>query len=926
VVPSLQARKEALLSILGLGQIRPDERQQTIAASILIGGIMAAHSLIETARDALFLARLPPSRLAWVYMAIAILSLAVFVLQERGRQRSGRNALAIWLAMSAAIDVLLWTVVAQPGTWPLYALYAWSGVFASLIVVRFWTLLGDLFSIGQAKRVFSLIGAGGIGGAILGSLLARALTGYLDPRHLILASALVSAATALATCFIVPGQSATPAVAPHAETSDLLWPLQAVWHRPYLRRVAGIVFLSAITLTLADFVFKSAVAALVAPEALGAFFATTYLVLNVLSLAAQLVAVSWLIRHLSIDRVLAVLPALVLAATSAVVLGGGLIAAVVLKGFDGVLRHSLHRTAVEVLYVPLIGDLRSRVKGLIDVLGQRGGQAVASLVILAVAALSDSLVVPGVAVLLLAIAWIRVAMTVEAHYLNLFRETLSGVAMRTRFDFPDMDLSSLETLLGNLNSADDSSVVAALDVFAEQDRVHLVPALILYHPSRQVVLRALELFTLSGRQDFLPILGLVLQHDDPEVRAVALRTRVWAFGPSEDLYVRFLSDPSPLVSAAALVGLVSFGSGEAATRAREAIDARTRSDSRDERLALARAIRYSPGAVYVDVLLQLAETTDTEICIAVTLAMREILSARFIPALVAMLPIRSLRKEARSTLVAIGTEALTHLDAVLGDPRTDPDLRVHVPRTVSFFSPRPAAAVLMRHFETADGGTLEYRILRAVGRCRAADPMLPLDGAVLGRSLERTLSEAFRLIDDRVNLERGARENASAATPVHDLLVDLLKYRFTNATERLFRLVGLLYAGEDVRTLYRGVHDPSTKLRDSSRELLGYLLEPPLRGAVLALVGDTADGAKLERAHPYYVSRRRDYTETLRGLLEHGDEGIVCLVACQAGTIGATGLVPQLEGMGGSRQATIAAAAEQALAQFANAGATAIGR
>ena len=886
---------------------------------------MAAHSLIETARDALFLARLPPARLAWVYLAIAVFSLALFVLQEHSRVRSGRTALTTWLITAAAVDVLLWSVIAQPGTWAVYALYTWTGVFASVVVVRFWTLLGDLFSIRQAKRLFSLIGAGGVGGAILGSLLARTLTGFLEPRHLILASAFVVAATALATRVLLPTPKAATAVGPRVEVFDLRGPLQAIWLRPYLRRIAGIVLLSAITLTLIDFVFKSAVAASVPPEQLASFFASTYLVLNTLSLAVQLFAVSWMMRHLSVNRVLSVLPALVVAATSAIVLGGGLVAAIALKGFDGVLRHSLHRTAIEVLYVPLTGDLRSRVKGFIDVLGQRGGQAVASLFILAAAALSDSLIASGIAVILFAVAWIRVVATLEAHYLNLFRETLSGVAMRTRLDFPDMDLASLETLLTHLNSADDSKVVAALDVFAEQQRVHLIPALILYHPSRRVVLRALEMFALSGRQDFGAISGLLLQHSDPEVRAAALRTRGWAFGPSQDLYAPFVDDASPIVSATALVGLVSFGGGDAARRARDAIDLCVQSGSHDERLALARAIRYSPGAAYSDVLLRLAETRELDVRIAVALAMREILSARFVSALLPMLPIRALRKEARATLVAIGTEALTQLDAVLGDPQADPDVRLHVPRTISFFPPRPAATVLMRHLETADDGTLGYRILRAIGRCRAADPTLLLDEAVLDRRLEQTLAEAFRLLDRRLSLERGASDEPTRATPVHDLLVALLRDRLATATERLFRLVGLLYPDEDARTLYRGLKDPSPKVRDSSRELLGHLLEPPRRGAVLALVDDIADGARLARAHPYYVRHEIGYVDTLRDLLERGDAGTVGLVAYHAGTIGAKELVPQLEQLRTSPSVTIGTAVERTLAQLARSEAATIG-
>jgi len=886
----------------------------------VIAGITAAHAVLETARDSLFLARLPPSRLAWVYLAIAAVSLLLFVFEARRGGRRGRDALAVWLAVSAVIDVVFWSLVETPASWTLYALYTWSGVFASLVVVRFWTLAGDLFSIGQAKRLFSLIGAGGVIGAILGSSLARVLVVSFEPRHLLLASASVLLVTAAAVRSLLPAPEASTSstAGPRLDSFDLSWPLQAIWLRPYLRRLSAIVVLSAVALTLVDFLFKSAVAASVPPDRLGAFFASTYLVLNTLSLATQLFAVSWLIRRLSVNRVLSVLPTLVIAATTAVVLGGGLVAALALKGLDGVLRHSLHRTALEVLYVPLTGDLRSRVKGFIDVLGQRGGQALASLLILASAALTDSLIVCGVAVMVLAVAWIRIATTLESHYLDLFRETLSEVSMRSRLDFPDMDLASLETLLKNLNSADDTEVVAALNMFAEQERVHLIPALVLYHPSRAVVLRALELFTLSGRQDFLTILARLLEHKDDEVRAAALRAHTWAFGPRQDLYARFADDPSPIVSATALIGLASYGGGDAARGARIAIDSYAETGSRDQRLALARAIRYSPGASYSEILNRLAETSNVDLRIAVLRAMREILSARFIPVLLPMLPIRALRQEARATLVAIGTEALAQLDTLLGDPQADPDVRLHAPRTISFFPPATAAPVLMRHLETTSAGTLGYRVLRALGRCRAADPALALDDSVLGRCLEQDLADAFRLLDRRLALERGAGDDDRRATAVHGLLVDLLEHRHALATERLFRLVGLLYPSEDARTLHRGVHDPSPKVRDSSRELLEHLLAPPLQGAVLALVDDIADDERLARSSPYYELEETDYVGVLRDLLDRGDAGSISLVAYHIGEIGAAALKPELERLRASPSELVATAVDQALTQLAH--------
>jgi len=72
------------------------------------------------------------------------------------------------------------------GDWIFYLLYAWTGVLATLIVVQFWTMLSARFTVTQAKRLFAVIGAGSVLGAILGSGAARALTEVLPAQHLVL--------------------------------------------------------------------------------------------------------------------------------------------------------------------------------------------------------------------------------------------------------------------------------------------------------------------------------------------------------------------------------------------------------------------------------------------------------------------------------------------------------------------------------------------------------------------------------------------------------------------------------------------------------------------------------------------------------------------------------------------------------------------
>ena len=273
-------------------------------------------------------------------------------------------------------------------------------------------------------------------------------------------------------------------------------------------------------------------------------------------------------------------------------------------------------------------------------------------------------------------------------------------------------------------------------------------------------------------------------------------------------------------------------------------------------------------------------------------------------------------KEARATLIAIGTDALASLDSIFGDAQADRDVRLHAPRTIGFFPPRAASSVLMRHLDTALDGSLTYRVLRALGSCRAADPSLTLDDGVLARCLDQTLTDTFRLLDQRLALERGAIGDATRATPVHGLLVDLLRHRQARATERLFRLVGLLFPREDARSLYRGIRDPSPKVRDSSRELLEHLLEPALQGAVLALVDDIVDEERLTRADPFYDRPGIGYVGTLSELLERGEYGDVALVATHIGEVGAGELAPSLEGWRTSASPTVGEAVERALAQL----------
>ena len=87
-----------------LSEIRPAERRGAASAFATLLGMLAGHSMLETARDALFLARLPPSQLPWAYLAIAVLAVALsqgpWRLTGRGGGRYGVSAVLVGLGFA----------------------------------------------------------------------------------------------------------------------------------------------------------------------------------------------------------------------------------------------------------------------------------------------------------------------------------------------------------------------------------------------------------------------------------------------------------------------------------------------------------------------------------------------------------------------------------------------------------------------------------------------------------------------------------------------------------------------------------------------------------------------------------------------------------------------------------------------------------
>ncbi len=899
-----------------LADIRPDERRGALLAFVTLFGVLAGHTLLETGRDALFLAKVPADRLPFVYLAIALLALAV----TRGRRPlvGGGHGLATWLVASASVTLGFWALSALEATWVLYALYVWAGLFGTVATLQFWLLLGQTYTVPQAKRLYGFIGAGSVLGAVSGASLASLVTSALPTRHVLLGAAVVFLTAALGAARLslrttTPRRAGRRVARPtHPGRSP-----REVLEYPYARRLVALVVVATLTVTFLDYLFKAEVSRTVSPEGLGSFFANFYVALNGLALVVQLVLTSRLIHLLGAHRALVILPGLLMLGAGGLLAGGALVAVLLAKGADGSLRHSLHRTSLEVLFIPLPERLRFHTKRLVDAAGHRGAQATASLLLLGLLAADAPLPVFAAAILLFAAGWLTLALRLRAPYLELFRARLrEGSVAQLGDALPRLDGDSLEAVFAALGSEDPAQVRAAIDLLADQGKVRLIPAVLLHHDCPDVVLRLLELFAEAGRRDFVPIADRLARTAPPDLRAAALRART-AVAPDQLLLQRCRADESALVQATALVGLVA-GGWMAGPTARAALGEVVRHGTAEARAALARAIGFQPHEIFHDALLALASDPALAVRREVARAMAAGPVERFLPALLPLLAHRDTRAPARDALVALGAPAVAFLGHALSDPALPLRVRRHVPRTLSRFDTRAAADLLLARLTDEPSGMVRYKILRGLGRMRAVSPELPLDRRVLAAAMDRTLELALQLATWHLVLTRGGQDDPSRRTPAHELIEGLLVDKSRHALERFFRLLGLTLPGEDFERIHRGLFHADRVVRASSRELLAHILEPPLRDRVLALVDEGGDEALLSRAGALERAETLGYEALLGEMLDHPSETLRCLAAYHVGELGLGRLGPRLEQMRPTLGAASARVVERALKLLAH--------
>lgn len=887
--------------------LEPGEARPCLLLSLYLLLAIASMTGLKAAANSMFLAQFSARDLPFVYLAVAALMALIVPFYLKWAQRLPQNRLVIYTQLFLASHlVLFWWLGRMQWKGLAGILYVWTEMFSVIVPTQVWSLANHLFTTRQAKRLFPLVGSGGLLGAALGGLFSRALTLQIGTRNLLLTYVTFLLACGAIVAYLWRSERILrqrPSGSKQTSPTSLAASVRTIRASRYLSLMTMLVALSAVVNILVDYQFRF----IVEEEFIGrenredgmtALFSAFSSYLAVFSFLMHLILTSRLMRWLGLNFAIFILPFSMLLGSGMLLFTSTLLAAMVIKGFDGTFRHSIDRSANELLYVPLASRVKQHAKPFIDMVAGRWAVGLGGLLLFLVANVwkfdvqqisyvNLSLVVP----------WLAAAWMLRREYMQTLRSSIER--KDTSADALLLELagsSPSEEITETLASSDERAVESGLGWLqygqVSGARAHL--ASLLTHMSPAIRRKAMAVVAAKDAPDCGPQVAKFLYLDD-QVESMWLALDYLERHDPEESHTSWeelLASPHPVLrgaAAARLLGHPDSPHRPAALASFAAFVEAARGPEPALRPAAAQLLGLAPADL--DCQSSLADflaDPDPEVVRAAIVSAGSTRRKDLLPKLVELAGVRKHRTEARQALAAFGLEVLPALRQALLDSHLPLRVRRNLPRVFSAVGGQGAADQLALCLDQPDP-LLGFQVLRALSRIRLKQPEVSVDSARVSTLTLDLVRRYYRYL----TILHGVPQNG--VHPGSNFLRRALAERMDRQMESIFRLIGLLHPAKEIFDAYYAIRSGPRDLRANALEYLEGMLVNPLRQQLLPIVEDRSPDRILDLARSQFGIERRTHREALRELVNDPDPWLQsCAIFAAAGQ-GLGELSPLLE-------------------------------
>src|SRR3954466_7914013 len=869
-------------------EVREEESQTPFMMFAYSFLAMTAYNAVKPLTRSKFISSLGADNLPYVLLAagfiIGILMTGYAFMMSKLPRRWG---LAIAQGVMAAVLLVFWFLFQTNAAWVPVAFYVLGLILGVLLISQFWTLANVVYDPRQAKRLFGFIGGGAPPGGVAGDALAL-LAPQMGSTNLILPAVALLALCAVLVAAIMGRERIEADVAASKQERGvrLTEAVDLLRQSRHLQIIALVISFASIGAAIIEQQLNMAAAAQKGAggaDSITSFLATVGLWMSAIGFVIQVWLTSKIHRYLGIGFALLILPVSLGSTGVIMLLNGALWAPALARILDQSLRYTVDKTTREILFLPLPSDIKIKAKSFVDVTVDRMAKALGAILLIV-------LVKPwglhldwqhlSYASLAMTVLWIFMSIRARREYLQSFRQSLDSRLMEAKdLRVPNADLSTIETLIQELAQPDAARVVYAIDMLESLDKRSLVTPLLLYHESPEVRRRALQAIG-AVRHDialnWLPHVRRMLGVADSRVRAAAVAAigRINK-GDAATLSRPLLNDPDPRIRVTAAVALAgSRDPADVDTAEGVLLDlaSDSRTSSRGIRRDVAAAVREIENPRFRRLLIPLLYDEAPEVAHE---AMESVQAAGaadfiFVPTLVALLRNRQLKARARAVIVSYGEPVVDVLAHFLRDPDEDIWVRRHIPTSLSQIPSQKSVDVQVAALEENDG-FLRYKVIAALDRLRRTDAPLSFPRETLERHTLLQGMHYFNYLSLYSNLR-------TAKSQSHDLLSRTLEQKMERTTDRIYRLLSLIYPWRDIGAAQWTLSHGDPRSRASASEYLDNILTGQLRKRIMPVLEDLPLEERVKRGNVLLKTRPRDVEETLLHLINDDDQ-VVAAVA-----------------------------------------------
>ncbi|MCZ6486020.1 MAG: Npt1/Npt2 family nucleotide transporter [Acidobacteria bacterium] len=830
---------ETLNRLLRLFSVRPQEALPALLMTVYFFLAMACVSMVKSLQIALYLSRVGFDwRLPSLYAVLVLLSgLIVLLYRYLARQYSHLGMALSTLGFFLLSLVFFWFLVGKEQFWVYLTFYIWGGLFSLLVPTLGWVIALDLYSTREAKRLFALFGTGGILGGACGGYYIALVSGTLDARWLLIHvfAILIILQWVLRAIYRCKGSRLGLRLPTPSETSSApatASSLGDLLASPYLTHLAGIVLVSAFTTTLIDLQYQWFLEQRYpgSEEEITWFVGTLLGTMYVFAALFQLFATRSVLRNFGVGVALLVLPLALLGGSASIVILAGFGAIVTFKGIDGFLRPSIHRTGLEVLYVPISSPQTVTLKSFIDLAVFRFGDALGAAVFLGVSSL---LVTPVTAIqitiLLAALVWAYLAFQLGKQYVEILRHSLEGKSAR-RLP-PSLLLEGAgaqNALLAALQSLNPNKVHFALEQLAavsprSEEGITEFPG----HGEELLQSQVPSLFPVS--QGWLETVEPLVNHVDPRVGAAAFHVFV---RQEPTKYLKHLKKKleSQWVPDTVYLHYLDLYSEDPGRFLRPSQLLQWSRDERPDRVPiLARLMGKIKSPAFLPLLRQWMSGLPGEPARAAIETIGLYAEPRLLDALISLLKPNWSRPAACRALIHYGDAAVSRLRELLRDPAVGPFIARQLPFILTRINTSSARAGLVTALYSADPA-VSYSALKGLNKIRDDQDLSYTQGSFIPL-LQIWAKQYYEL----VNIESIASKREGNAWR---LLRKTNSERMNWTIEKIFRGLELFLPRGDAYFSYLGYISSKQELRENAIELIDTRIKGELRQTLLPIFSE----------------------------------------------------------------------------------------